>query len=186
MASVSRFLTTKLRLKVNETKSAVAQPEERKFLGFSISNDGGERRIAPKALDTFKVRVRKQDLPDTRAQSVADHRGADTIPHRVARLLRVLPDSSGAHEPGGVDPPEIALISLAAVGERAQSLQRTAPPWRVGVPSSGCRRFADGILTYVRTPGGSSGPTQPLLRFNRSPPTLCSGSGLIRSNRRGT
>jgi RNA-directed DNA polymerase len=60
MASVSRFLTTKLRLTVNETKSAVARPEERKFLGFSISNDGGERRIAPKALDTFKTRIREQ------------------------------------------------------------------------------------------------------------------------------
>ena len=59
MASVSRFLTQKLRLKVNETKSAVAQPEERKFLGFSISNDGSERRIAPKALDKFKERVRE-------------------------------------------------------------------------------------------------------------------------------
>ena len=51
MTSVSRFLTKKLRLKVNEAKSAVARPEERKFLGFSISNDGSERRIAPKALD---------------------------------------------------------------------------------------------------------------------------------------
>src|SRR5215469_11785496 len=51
MASVSRFLIQKLRLKVNEAKSAVARPEERKFLGFSISNDGSERRIAPKALD---------------------------------------------------------------------------------------------------------------------------------------
>src|SRR4051794_23967163 len=59
MASVSRFLTQKLRLKVNETKSAVARPEERKFLGFSISNDGSERRIAPKALDKFKERVRE-------------------------------------------------------------------------------------------------------------------------------
>jgi RNA-directed DNA polymerase len=39
MASVSRFLTTRLRLTVNEAKSAVARPEERKFLGFSISND---------------------------------------------------------------------------------------------------------------------------------------------------
>src|SRR5580700_11530960 len=48
MASMSRFLTQKLRLKVNEAKSAVARPEERKFLGFSISNDGSERRIAPK------------------------------------------------------------------------------------------------------------------------------------------
>ena len=58
MASVSRFLTNKLRLKVNEAKSAVARPEERKFLGFSISNDGSERRIAPKALDKFKGRIR--------------------------------------------------------------------------------------------------------------------------------
>src|SRR3954451_8780523 len=58
MASMSRFLTQKLRLKVNEAKSAVARPEERKFLGFSISNDGSERRIAPKALDKFKVQIR--------------------------------------------------------------------------------------------------------------------------------
>src|SRR5262244_3062385 len=58
MASVSRFLTKTLRLKVNEAKSAVARPEERKFLGFSISNDGSERRIAPKALDKFKTQVR--------------------------------------------------------------------------------------------------------------------------------
>src|SRR6201998_687725 len=58
MASVSRFLTSKLRPKVNEAKSAVARPEERKFLGFSIANDGSERRIAPKALDKFKKRIR--------------------------------------------------------------------------------------------------------------------------------
>ena len=45
-------------LKVNEAKSAVARPEERKFLGFSIANDGSERRIAPKALDKFKARIR--------------------------------------------------------------------------------------------------------------------------------
>ena len=37
----------------------MAQPWERKFLGFSISNDGSERRIAPKALERFKTRVRE-------------------------------------------------------------------------------------------------------------------------------
>ena len=40
MRSVRHFLTTRLRLKVNVSKSAVARPEERKFLGFRISNDG--------------------------------------------------------------------------------------------------------------------------------------------------
>lgn len=59
MASVSRFLTTQLRLKVNESKSAVARPEERKFLGFRITNDGSERQIAPQALERFKTRVRE-------------------------------------------------------------------------------------------------------------------------------
>ena len=59
MASVSRFLTNKLKLKVNEKKSAVACPEERKFLGFSISNDGSERRIASMALERFQVQIRE-------------------------------------------------------------------------------------------------------------------------------
>jgi RNA-directed DNA polymerase len=57
MASLTRFLTKKLRLKVNEAKSAVARPQERKFLGFSISNDGSERRIAPQALQKFKMQI---------------------------------------------------------------------------------------------------------------------------------
>ena len=38
----------------------MARPEERKFLGFSIANDGSERRIAPRALDTFKTRIRER------------------------------------------------------------------------------------------------------------------------------
>lgn len=60
MASVSRFLTRKLKLKVNETKSAVARPEERTFLGFSIANDGSKRRIAPKAVARFKMQIRER------------------------------------------------------------------------------------------------------------------------------
>jgi RNA-directed DNA polymerase len=60
MESVTQFITQKLRLKVNETKSAVARPQERKFLGFSF-NAGPEvkRVIAPKALDRFKRRIRE-------------------------------------------------------------------------------------------------------------------------------
>src|SRR5260370_1944697 len=48
MASMSRFLTQKLRLKVNGAKSAVARPEERTFLGFSISHTGSHRPLPPK------------------------------------------------------------------------------------------------------------------------------------------
>jgi RNA-directed DNA polymerase len=60
MASLTRFITTKLKLKVNEQKSAVARPWARKFLGFSFTNAGiPKRRIAPKAVHRFKERVRK-------------------------------------------------------------------------------------------------------------------------------
>ena len=59
MDTACRFLTERLRLKVNESKSAVARSEERKFLGFTISNDGSERRISAKALDKFKNRIRE-------------------------------------------------------------------------------------------------------------------------------
>jgi RNA-directed DNA polymerase len=60
MASITRFITTKLELKVNQQKSAVARPWERKFLGFSFTNAGvPKRRIAPKAVDRFKERVRE-------------------------------------------------------------------------------------------------------------------------------
>lgn len=60
MASITRFITTKLKLKVNEQKSAVARPWERKFLGFSFTRFGTpKRRIAPKAVDRFKAKVRE-------------------------------------------------------------------------------------------------------------------------------
>jgi RNA-directed DNA polymerase len=60
MESITRFITQKLKLKVNETKSAVAQPQERKFLGFSFSAGPEVKRvIAPKALDRFKRRIRE-------------------------------------------------------------------------------------------------------------------------------
>ena len=60
MKSVTRFITQELKLKVNETKSAVARPQERKFLGFSFTaGPEAKRVIAPQALDRFKQRIRE-------------------------------------------------------------------------------------------------------------------------------
>jgi RNA-directed DNA polymerase len=60
MESITRFITQKLKLKVNEAKSAVARPQERKFLGFSFTAGPEVKRvIAPKALDRFKQRIRE-------------------------------------------------------------------------------------------------------------------------------
>jgi RNA-directed DNA polymerase len=60
MESVTRFIMQKLKLKVNEAKSAVGRPQERKFLGFSFTEGPEVKRvIAPKALGRFKQRVRE-------------------------------------------------------------------------------------------------------------------------------
>src|SRR6266852_4704713 len=59
MESISRFITQKLKLKVNEAKSAVARPQERKFLGFSFTAGPDiKHTIAPKSLERFKQRIR--------------------------------------------------------------------------------------------------------------------------------
>jgi RNA-directed DNA polymerase len=60
MASVTRFITTQLKLTVNASKSAVARPQERKFLGFSFTaGPEVKRTIAPQAIDRFKARIRE-------------------------------------------------------------------------------------------------------------------------------
>lgn len=60
MDSLRRVLTTRLRLRVNENKSAVDRPYRRKFLSFSFtSHKKPKRRIAPQALARFKARVRE-------------------------------------------------------------------------------------------------------------------------------
>jgi RNA-directed DNA polymerase len=60
MASVTRFITTRLKLKVNEAKSAVARPAMRKLLGFSFTaGRHTRRRIAPQAVARCKARIRR-------------------------------------------------------------------------------------------------------------------------------
>jgi RNA-directed DNA polymerase len=60
MASITSFITRRLKLKVNSEKSAVAQPVDRKFLGFSFTRERQpRRRLAPKAVERFKRKVRE-------------------------------------------------------------------------------------------------------------------------------
>jgi RNA-directed DNA polymerase len=82
MESVKRFITEKLQLKVNESKSAVAKPQERKFLGFSFTS-GKElkRKIAPKAITQFKERVREITIK-------SKGRSMEQVMEELARYLR--------------------------------------------------------------------------------------------------
>jgi RNA-directed DNA polymerase len=60
MASVTRVLERKLRLKVNEAKSAVDRPWNRTVLGFTFTTRPSNRRkVSEKALQAFKATVRE-------------------------------------------------------------------------------------------------------------------------------
>jgi len=59
MASVTRFIGKSLRLTVNRLKSAVDRPRNRKFLGFTVSRDGARLKVADKAIEKLKDRVRE-------------------------------------------------------------------------------------------------------------------------------
>ncbi|MFC1886560.1 group II intron reverse transcriptase/maturase [Thermodesulfobacteriota bacterium] len=61
MESISRFIVKKLRLKVNEEKSAIGRPWDRKYLGFCMTNSRKDPkiRIHWKTIKRFKERVRE-------------------------------------------------------------------------------------------------------------------------------
>jgi len=59
MKSVTRFLSERLRLKVNAEKSAVGRPWERKFLGYSMTWHKQPRlKVAPESIRRLKAKVR--------------------------------------------------------------------------------------------------------------------------------
>ena len=59
LESVSRWLSKRLKLKVNQAKSAVARPWERKLLGYSVTNHRKAKlRVAPASVKRFKDKVK--------------------------------------------------------------------------------------------------------------------------------
>src|SRR5947208_8475431 len=141
MESITRFITQKLKLKVNETKSAVARPQERKLLGFSFST-GPEikRMIAPKALERFKHRIRETTR---RAKSVS-------LKTTMAELAQYMRGWSGYF--GFCETPEV-LIALT----RWVRLRLRAALWRQW-KTPGRRRaalIALGVSGELRNTAGS-------------------------------
>lgn len=70
LAGISQFLSRRLKLTVNEAKSAVARPWERKFLGYSLTRRKAPKlRIAPASRQRLEDRIRDV-LKGARGRSV--------------------------------------------------------------------------------------------------------------------
>lgn len=158
MASVCHFLTANLHLKVNESKSAVAHPEERAFLGFSISKERAAHRA--KGTQAFQDACAGTHLSDTKYQSGSTDSTPVAIPDRMARLLSIVPDPSYAPEPGRVDPPEVTHVYLAAVAEREKSVQTVAPAGPFPVRRGSGRRITNWTLAHVEPSSRSASSAQ--------------------------
>lgn len=86
MKSIQYFIESKLRLKVNEGKSAVARPWERKFLGFSFTNN----RIP-------KIRVAKESIArlHKKVREITSRKKPFPMDYRIERLNQYLMGWSG-------------------------------------------------------------------------------------------
>lgn len=153
MKSVMRFVTGKLKLKVNPAKSAVAQVSKRSFLGFRFTAGERPRRdLAPEAKQRFQHRVRALTR---RNRSVS-------LERRIEELSRYL---TGWYQYFGFCEMPSTLRQLDSwVRRRLRCAVWTQ--WK-----RGRRRFAELRLRDVgkdlaaRTAGSSRGPW----RISRSP-----------------
>jgi group II intron reverse transcriptase/maturase len=81
MASITRFLADTLKLKVNAAKSAVAEPWQRKFLGYSLTwHKAPKLRIAPTSRQRLEDKIREV-LKGARGRSLT---------HTIAQLNPIL------------------------------------------------------------------------------------------------
>jgi RNA-directed DNA polymerase len=83
MSGISQFIEEELQLKVNEAKSEVGNPKQRKFLGFSFYSKEKSKvgvRIHPKTIQRIKDKVRK----------LTSRSNATSIEQRIGKLSKLI------------------------------------------------------------------------------------------------
>lgn len=78
LKSLTDWLSKRLRLKVNETKSSASSCWKRKFLGYRITK--GQFQIAPESLDRLKIKIRK----------LTDRWSSQTMASRIEKLNHLI------------------------------------------------------------------------------------------------
>lgn len=80
MASITRFIERRLRLKVNQAKSAVARPETRHFVGFSLRRESLDGRIE------VGLSVRSKHRIDARIRELTPRTWGQSIVSCIRRI----------------------------------------------------------------------------------------------------
>jgi len=150
MESATKFLTTKLKLKVNQNKSSVAHPWERKFLGFTFKkeepgkimiHESRVKRLKDKIRGlTKKMRgnkltdsIRKKIMPITRGWAnyfgIAEERGIfENLDGWIRHKIRAIQWRQWKE-------PKTRLKKLIALGVKERTAKKHAHsskgPWRM-------------------------------------------------------
>jgi RNA-directed DNA polymerase len=169
MQSVTSLIRRRLKLKVNEAKSAVARPQERKFLGFSFTGRREpKRRIAPKALLRCKQRVRELTRR-TRGMSL------EQMTKELATYLRGWKGYFGFSQTPSVlrkleewNTTQAAIRDLEAVEARPSAVGSAMPAEHRTGPRGPNRRQSPWALALGQQPGFAVRTSDCFLRFVRS------------------
>ena len=116
MASVTRYVSDSLRLTVNPLKSVVDRPMNRKFLGFTVSRNGAKLKVADKAIDKLKDRVRELTRRTRGTRIGRDRRGAEKNPAWMESVLRHNRSAESSARYRQVGTTQVALLSLETMG----------------------------------------------------------------------
>ena len=131
MKSISGFLTNKLRLKVNERKSAVDRPGRRKFLGFRLTNGMSSKRCIATAVSTAIPSASPEADQSDGGEKQGGHRGTtELVFGRMERLLPVLSNSFGSPQHGFLDSTPAPANHLGTVENSSAALPCTTPSGR--------------------------------------------------------
>jgi RNA-directed DNA polymerase len=153
MESISKFITGKLKLKVNQSKSKVDRPWRCKFLGFRIiAGKETKRGIAPESLFRFKRRVRE----------LTSYRRGVSIEQMIERLNGYLVGWRGYF--GYCQTPSVLLMLDSWIRRRLRYVYWRR--WKRGKKRfAELRRLGIGKDLAARTAGSVHGPW----RLSRSP-----------------
>ena len=141
MASVERFLARRLKLKINQAKSAVDHPSRPQVPGLQLHG----REAAPAAHRAAGAHAVQEpgpgtNAPEARRQPRADRRRTIALSHRMARLLRLLRNAVGVARPRPVDQATAPRLRVEAMEARTHPLCGAAPPRRRQGPGGAKRQ----------------------------------------------
>ena len=126
MQVVTAFLERRLKLKVNASKSAVARPWERKFLGYSMTwHQKPKLKIAQQSRERLAEKIRKT-MREARGQKPeTSHRAAQSHFAGMGRVLPAHRSQRCAGRPRWLDQAQAADPAVAAMEARLYTGSRT-------------------------------------------------------------